>query len=173
MAQTLGLGTQYIDFLGYYAWMGTSDSVEGVQVTEWEEPQAVIGSYLQKYAYPDWFKAHKEAEDELKTGHSHSSGEVGCLQMRGEYLYTAEGENGLNVYDIASIANKGVSQRIITAPFSSLGQDSNVETQDAACVVLATTQPVQPSRNVGDLMRIENQEQPMHPIYRYALVADR
>jgi len=173
MTQTLGLGTQYIDFLGYYAWIGTKKSVTGIQVTEWEEPQSVIGSYLQKYAYPDWYKAHLEGKKELKTGYSHGSGEVGCLQMRGEYLYTAEGENGLNIYDIASIANKGVSQRIISAPFSSLGQESSVETEDAACVVLATTQPVQPSRNEGDLMRIDNQEQPMHPIYRYALVADR
>jgi len=173
MAQTLGLGTQYIDFLGYYAWVGTEDDVTGVQVTEWDEPQAVIGSYLQKYAYPDWYKAHQERDRVLETGHTHGSGQVGCLQMRGEYLYTAEGDDGFRVYDIASIANKGVSQRIISSPFSGLGQDSGVETEDAACVVLATTQPVQPSRNEGDLMRIDNQEQPMHPIYRYALIADR
>tara|TARA_R110001599_G_scaffold353442_1_gene592240 strand:- start:10380 stop:14180 length:3801 start_codon:yes stop_codon:yes gene_type:complete len=173
MAQTLGLGTQYINFLGYYAWMGTDDSVAGVQVTEWDEPQAVIGSYLQKYAYPDWYKQHRERNLELETGYTHGSGKVGCLQMRGEYLYSAEGDKGFRVYDIASIANKGVSQRIISSPFSGLGQDSGVATKDAACVVLATTQPVQPSRNVGDLMRIDNQEQPMHPIYRYALIADR
>lgn len=173
LAQTLGLGTQYIDFLGYYAWLGTDDSVTGVQVTEWEEPQAVIGSYLQKYAYPDWFEGHQQRNQQLETAHTHGSGKVGCLQMRGEYLYVAEGGKGFRTYDIASIANKGVSQRIISAPFSRLGQDTVVETRDAACVVLATTQPVQPSRNEGDLMRIDNQEQEMHPIYRYALVADR
>ena len=32
-----------------------------------------------------------------------------------------KGSGGMRVYDVASIANKGVSQRIITAPFSPLG----------------------------------------------------
>ena len=34
--------------------------IEAVRVTEWNEPQAVFGSYLQKYAYPDYYKAHVE-----------------------------------------------------------------------------------------------------------------
>jgi hypothetical protein len=29
-------------------------------VTEWDEPQAVIGSYLQRYAYPDYWRLHVE-----------------------------------------------------------------------------------------------------------------
>ena len=37
-------------------------------MTEWGEPQAVFGSYLQKYAYPDFYKQHVEANArELKT----------------------------------------------------------------------------------------------------------
>jgi hypothetical protein len=36
--------------------------------------------------------------------------------MRGEYMFVAEGKGGFRVYDIANIANKGVSQRIISAP---------------------------------------------------------
>ncbi len=79
---------------------------------------------------------------------------------------------GLRVYDVASIANKGVSQRIVTAPASPFGQDTNVASRDATCVALPTNQPIAPSRNQGDLMRNENQEQPFHPIYRYALVTD-
>jgi hypothetical protein len=39
-------------------------------------------------------------------------------------------------------------------------------------MALATTQPVAPQRNVGDLMRIENLEQPIHPIYSYAVISD-
>jgi hypothetical protein len=35
----------------------------------------------------------------------------GCLQMRGEYMFVAEGRGGFRVYDIASIANKGFSER--------------------------------------------------------------
>jgi hypothetical protein len=76
------------------------------------------------------------------------------------------------VYDVASIANKGVSQRIVTAPFSPLGHDTHVPARDARCVALPTNQPVNPARNAGELMRGVNQEQAMHPIYSYAAIAD-
>lgn len=173
MAQTLGHGTQFINLVGYNAWLGTENGVTAVQVTEWEEPQAVIGSYLHRYAYPDFFQQHQDRNKVLPEAHSHSSGSANCVQLRGEYLFAAEGEKGFRIYDVASIANKGVSQRIITAPFSALGHDAHVETSDASCVVLATTQPVQPSRNQGDLMRKDNLEQPFHSIYEYAFITDR
>ncbi|MEQ8956240.1 MAG: hypothetical protein RL120_19080, partial [Gammaproteobacteria bacterium] len=154
------------------AWVGGDGGISAVQVTEWDEPQAVIGSYLQKYAYPDWFGRHLEARRQLPTAHRHSAGEVACLQTRGEYLYTAEGSAGVQVYDIASIANKGVSRRIITAPVSPLGQDAHIDTANATCLALPTNQPVAPQRNDGELMREENQEQAIHPIYNYAVVTD-
>lgn len=172
MAQLLLQGTNFINFVGYNAWVGTEGSVAGVQVTEWEEPQAVIGSYLHKYAYPDWYKAHQDNNKVLKTGYSHSAGRTGCLQMRGEYLYSANGEEGMQVFDIANIANKGFSQRIVTAPASSVGQDTKINSSDATCVVLPTNQPIHPDRNKGDLMRKTNQEWPFHPIYNYALITD-
>ena len=172
MAQTLLLGTRFLDFLGRYAWLGTGDAVSAVAVTEWEEPQAVIGSYLHRYAYPDWFKQHQEKGQQLQTAHSHGSGETHCLQMRGEYLFAAEGEGGFRVYDIAGIDNKGISQRIITAPFSDLGHRAHVPSDKATCMALATTQPVAPQRNQGELMRETNREQPFHPVYNYAFVTD-
>lgn len=172
MAQLMLQGTNFINFVGYYAWVGSEDDVTGVQVTEWEEPQAVIGSYLQKYAYPDFYKQHQARKKQLPEGHKHNAGYANCLQMRGEYLYVAEGEKGFRVYDIASIANKGVSQRIITAPFSALGHDAHIPSSNATCVVLPTTQPVSPPRNTGDLMRVTNMEQPFHPIYNYAVITD-
>jgi len=170
--QTLGLGTDFIDFVGYHAYVGGSETVEAVQVTEWEEPQAVKGSYLQKYVYPDFYKQHLENDKKLKVGYNHSSGQIGCMQLRGEYLYAASGSDGLVVYDVASIANKGVSQRIITAPASLLGQNTNIESVNATCVSLVTTQPIAPERNKGELMRVANQEKPTHPIYNYALITD-
>ncbi len=39
-------------------------------------------------------------------------------------------------------------------------------------MALPTNQSIAPRRNQGDLMRIENQEQPFHPIYSYAVVTD-
>ena len=92
--------------------------------------------------------------------------------MRGEYLYVAEGAGGMRVYDVASIANKGVSQRIISAPFSPLGHDTHIASRNATCVALPTTQPVAPAKNTGELMRTVNQEQPFHPIYNYAAITD-
>jgi hypothetical protein len=50
VAQTLGYGTQFINFTGLNAYVGTGKGVMAVEVTEYEEPQAVIGSYLHRYA---------------------------------------------------------------------------------------------------------------------------
>lgn len=172
MAQLLMQGTDWVDFIGFHAYLGEDGGVAAVQVTEWEEPQAVIGSYLQRYAYPDWHAAHLERGRELDTGWRHAAGRVGCLQLRGEYLYTAAGEDGFRVYDVASVANKGFSQRLISAPFSELGHDTQVETTNATCLALPTNQPIHPARNQGKLMREINLEQPFHPIYNYAAVAD-
>lgn len=172
MAQLLMLGTNFVNFVGLNAWVGEAGGISAVQVTEWDEPQAVIGSYLHRYAYPDWYAAHQSNDRQLKTAHSHSAGNANCLQLRGEYLYVAEGGSGTRAYDVASIANKGVSERIITAPFSLLGQDIHVSSKDATCIALPTNQPVNPLRNEGELMRVTNQEQALHPIYRYAVITD-
>ena len=173
MAQLLLQGTNFVNFVGFNAWLGEERHVEAVQVTEWDEPQAVIGSYLHQYAYPDWFAAHGARALRLPEAHDHAAGgAVGCIAVRGEYLFAAEGAAGMRVYDIASIANKGVSQRIVTAPFSPLGHDTHVRSKNATCVALPTNQPINPRRNAGELMRKVNLEQPFHPIYSYAVVAD-
>lgn len=172
MSQLLLLGTNFVNFVGLNAYVGTEQSIEAVRVTEWEEPQAVIGSYLHKYAYPDYYKKHDENKGVLQEVHSHDTGTARCLQLRGEYLFVSEGEDGMQVYDVASIANKGISQRIITSPYSSLGHDAHIESRNASCVVLPTNQSIHPDRNKGDLMRVDNKEQVFHPIYNYALITD-
>jgi hypothetical protein len=98
MAQLLLQGTNFVNFVGYNAWIGEAGHVEAATVTEWDEPQAVKGSYLQRYAYPDWFEQHKARKMELTDTHSHpTEGAANCLQLRGEYLFTAEGKGGLRV----------------------------------------------------------------------------
>ena len=173
MAQLLLFGTNFVNFVGFHAYAGLEDGVLATQVTEWDEPQAVIGSYLHRYAYPDDYRRHEADARQLQTAHGHGGGPAGCLQLRGEYLYTAEGERGVRVYDVANVANKGFSQRIVDAPFSRLGHDPSLDTTDASCIALPTNQPVHPPRNEGELMRERNLEQPFHPIYDYALVTDR
>ncbi|MFZ2508428.1 MAG: hypothetical protein WAW79_08165 [Steroidobacteraceae bacterium] len=172
LAQTLGHGTQFMNLLGFNAWVGTEGEVVAVQVTEWDEPQAVIGSYLHRYAYPARGASHLDRGLTLTTAHRHQSDVARCLQLRGEYLFVAEGAQGLVVYDAAGIANKGMSQPLITAPFSPLGHDTRVRSRNATCVALPTTQPIHPARNTGQLMRVDNLEQAFKPIYDYALVTD-
>ena len=184
MAQLLLLGTNFVNFVGYNAWVGEAHDIQAVRVTEWDEPQAVIGSYLQKYAYPDDYKAHLANGRRLKVAHGHDSNDAQCIQLRGEYLYVSEGTRGMRVYDVASIANKDVSERIITAPVSPLGQDTHIASKDATCVALPTNQPINPLRNAGKnetllpnvdfakVMRQDNEEQVIHPIYNYAYITD-
>ena len=43
MAQLLLLGTNFVNFVGLNAWIGLEGGFEAVRVTEWDEPQAVIG----------------------------------------------------------------------------------------------------------------------------------
>jgi hypothetical protein len=170
LAQTLGFGGDYIDFMGHFTYLGGQGGVEAIKVTEWEEPQAVIGSFLHETAYPDWFSEHQDKDAQLTEHYREQiDGSVGCLQHRGEYLFSAGGKNGFQVFDIASIANKGVSDRILTGPFSAMGHDTHVKTKNATCLSLVTTQPIAPLRNQGKLMREINQERPMHSIYTMRL----
>jgi hypothetical protein len=164
MAQLLLQGTNFVNFVGLDAFVGTQSGIQAVQVTEWDEPQAVIGSYLHRYAYPDYYKKHLEVGRRLQHAAEHAGGTAGCLQQRGEYVYSAEGREGLRVYDVAHIANKDFSRRIVTA--------AQVKSANATCVVLPTNQPIDPTRNQGALMSDDNQERPFHPIYDYALITD-
>lgn len=209
MAQLLLLGTNFVDFMGFNAWVGTEHEVAAIQVTEWDEPQAVIGSYLHEYAYPDYYQEHVDrgleltavtpgyqdmdagwikktrqflskslpkwtgVRDALYDGeYTHHSGRVGCLQLRGEYLYAAEGKKGMQAFDVSTIGTKGFSERIITAPWSPLGQNVRIKSKNATCVALPTTQLLRPERNRTELTREVNLEQPMHPIYSYVAVTD-
>jgi hypothetical protein len=184
MAQLMLFGTNFVNFVGYNAWVGEARDIEAVRVTEWDEPQAVIGSYLHKYAYPDYYKAHLDNDRKLQEAYGHRSRDAQCIQLRGEYLYVSEGPRGMRVYDVASIANKDISERIITAPVSPLGQDTHIASANATCVVLPTNQTINPLRNEGkeetllpnvdfaEVMRKDNEEQPMHPLYNYAYITD-
>ncbi|MDQ3140209.1 MAG: hypothetical protein M3Q15_05735, partial [Pseudomonadota bacterium] len=197
MAQLLLQGTNFVNFVGMHAFVGMQDGFQATRVTEWDEPQAVIGSYLHRYAYPDFFRAHVDRNQrELvewtrgKTFDKNMSGEtralealintvqgtdgaVRCLQNRGEYMFVAEGKGGFRVYDIANVGNKGTSERITRAPFSLLGQDAHVKSRNATCMALPTNQPISVGRNDTILKNYpENQEQAFHPLYRYAIVTD-
>ncbi|HUP46352.1 MAG TPA: hypothetical protein VM779_12660 [Thermoanaerobaculia bacterium] len=171
LAQLLLQGTNFVNFAGRFVWVAEGDKgFEGIAVTEWNEPQAVIGSSLHRIVYPDDHEKHRRNHLQLATAHHHH-GHARSVQLRGEYLFTANGELGFEVYDVANIDNKDFSERIVTAPVSPLGQRTFVKTKFASAVALPTTMPVDPTREAALIP--ENQERPMHPLYRYAYIADR
>src|ERR1051326_6572315 len=171
LAQLMLQGTNFVNFIGRYAWVATDDAIEAVAVTEWDEPQTVIGSSLHKIVYPDYYAQHEKNKQELQTAHEHHAKGARSIQTRGEYAFVARGKGGFEVYDIANVDNKDFSERITSAPVSPFGQRTDGRTKGASAAALPTTMPMAPDRKTGSIP--ENQEQPIHPLYKYAYIADR
>ena len=183
MAQLLMQGTNYVNFIGRYCWVAAGEhGFEAVVVTEQDEPQAVIGSNLQRLAFPDNYQEHLAADGWLEHAHEHpgtdvlqsifkpfSKPEILQVQARGEYLYAACGKGGLRVFDVAFIDNKAFSERITTAPVSPLGQRFYVKTTYATAIAAPTTIAPDPTRTHA----YENDEQSVHAMYGYIYVADK
>ncbi|HUP61415.1 MAG TPA: hypothetical protein VNA69_13445 [Thermoanaerobaculia bacterium] len=172
MAQLLLQGTNFVNFVGRFAYVATGrEGFEAVAVTEWDEPQTVIGSSLHRIVYPDDYAKHEKADRELAVAHHHHAHDARSIQLRGEYAFVANGEGGFEVYDVANVDNKDFSERLVSAPVSPVGQRTFVKTKFAAAVALPTTMPMDPLRKTGAIP--ENEEHPIHPLYRYAYIADR
>lgn len=169
MAQLLLQGTNFMNFIGRSAYVATGEKgFEGVAVAEHDEPEAIIGSDLQRIAYPENYKKHLGRHRELDTAYEHA-GNVLDLQLRGEYVYAAMGKRGLRVFDVANIDNKGFSERMVTSPVSPFGQRFYVPSKNAVAVASPTTLGVDPLRT-----RLpENEEQPIHLLYGFLYVADK
>jgi hypothetical protein len=169
MTQLLGFGTGTVNFFGRYAYVGTGKKgLEAVVWTEIDEPQAAIGSHLHRLAYPANYQKHLNAGGVLQEAYEHGGHDIQDLVLRGEYLYTANGPGGFEVFDVANIDQKGFSERIVTAPVSPLGQRTYVRTRYATSIALPSTLALDPAR-----VRLpENEEQPIDPFYGYAFVSD-
>ena len=169
MAQVLLQGTNFMNFMGRYIFVATGKKgFEAIAVAEHDEPEAIYGSDLQRVAYPQNFKNFVAHGRQLRPVATHE-GTVFDVQARGEYAYAASGKDGLRVYDIANIDNKGFSERITTAPVSPVGQRFYVPTRDAVAVASPTTLGVDPLRTRVS----ENEEQSIHLLYGFLYVADR
>jgi hypothetical protein len=183
VGQLLMHGTGFMNFVGKYAWVAAGEEgLFGVAVTETTEPQAVFGSDLHRYAYPDNYKKHADRGGLLKDAHEHPGRDIGAgltrpfkksevlmVQNRGEFLYAACGEAGVRIFDIAFIDNKAFSERITTAPVSPVGQRFYLETRYATYVAAPTTVAVDPTRT-----RLpENREGPVHPLFGYLYICDK
>jgi hypothetical protein len=170
MSQLLLLGTNFVNFMGRFVFVATgSGGLDAVAVTEIDEPQAVIGSDLHRLAYPKEYAAHEARRAELTTAVHHGSQNARQVQVRGEYAYIADGVGGFKVFDIAELNQKGFSEKIVTAPVSPIGQNTNVGTREAMAVAAPTTLAVDPARQ----RLAVNEEQSIHPLYGYIYIADR
>jgi hypothetical protein len=169
MSMLLLQGTNFVNFMGRYVYVATGNKGFAAVVTaEHDEPEAVIGSDLQRMAYPDDFRKHLERKRELTTAYRHD-GNVLDVQLRGEYVYAALGAGGFRVFDVANIDNKGFSERMVTAPVSPLGQRLYVKTKYATAVATPTTLAVDPLRTQNPA----NEEQKIHLMYGFLYVTDK
>jgi len=169
MSMLLLQGTNFLNFMGRYAYVATGrKGFQAVVTAEHDEPEAVIGSDLQRMAYPDDYRNHVHRNRELTTAYRHG-GSVLDIQLRDEYAYAAMGAGGFRIFDVANIDNKGFSERIVTAPVSPLGQRLYVKTQYATAVATPTTLAVDPLRARDPV----NEEQKIHPIYGFLYVTDK
>lgn len=201
LAQVMLQGTNFVNFMGRYAYVAATHSLEAVAVTEHSEPQAVYGSTLHRLAYKDDFDKFVAGGRELGEVYENKGRpEVLQVQVRGEYAYAAAGKGGLRVYDVAQIDHKGFSERIVTAPVSPLGQKFYVPTKYAAAVAAPSTLAVDPARwrtvqnadgsykqvppdealrlnveaaKAGKPAPAINEEGAIHPLYAYLYVADK
>lgn len=178
MAQVTMQGTNLVNFMFRFVYVATGKhGFEAVAVTERDEPQAVIGSKLHEMAYPKQFAKlkkgpHGEGFDNPKTDkyeHRANGSTIRSLQLRGEYLYTANGTGGFRVYDVNAVDIKDFSERLITAPVSPLGQKFYVRTKDATAIASPSTMAVDPTRKHFP----ENEEGNAHLMYAFLYGTDK
>ena len=146
LAQVLLQGAGFMNFEGRYIYVATGHKgYHAVAVAEHEEPPTILGSDFQKVVYPADYKRFVSKGSALGESYGHT-GNVLDLQVRGEYLYAAMGEGGLRVFDVANIDDKDISQRVITAPVSPLGQRFYLKTQYAQAIASPSTLAIDPAR---------------------------
>jgi hypothetical protein len=170
MTSLLGFGTGTVNFFGRYAYVGEGHhGFHAVVWTEPDEPQAVIGSHLHKIAYPANYKKHVDGGSLLTEAYEHSGHDIQDIVLRGEYVYTANGPGGFEVFDVANVDQKGFSERIVSAPVSPLGQRTRIHTKYATSIALPSTLALDPGRQHIP----ENEEQPIDLFYAFVYISDR
>ncbi len=170
IATLLGFGVNAFTFFGQYSFLADrGHGVTGIQVTEGREPQPVIGSNFHRILHPQSYDKFVGGGRRLPIAYSRRATGVQALTYRGEYLLSAEGSGGFKLYDIANINNKAVAQRIVQAVNSPFGERTEVPSPDATFAYFPSSLPV----HYGRKMPEENQEQPLHAIFRFALGTDR
>jgi len=103
MAQLLLQGTNSVNFLGRFAWVGLAEVTarQAIAVTEREDLKRVIGSVCMNSAYPDYYRAHSAVSGSSRKPTT-TTVMFWMSNFAGEYLYAACGEEGFIAYDVAT-----------------------------------------------------------------------
>ena len=117
MTQLLGFGTGTVNFFGRYAYVGEGSEgfrrrrLDGSRTNRRPRSAAICSSI----AYPDNYRTARRGESrQLQEAYRAHGKDILDLVLRGEYLYTANGPGGFEVFDVANIDQKGFSERIVT-----------------------------------------------------------
>ena len=146
MAQVLLQGTNFVNFIGPVRLRRRRRP--RLRRRWWCRARRTAGSHRQRRftssRIPKNYAKFTKKRELNEAYHHH--GDIESLQLRGEYLYTAKGKHGIEVYDVANIDNKALAERMVTAPVSPLGQRFSVKTQDARWIAVADDAGVDPAR---------------------------
>src|SRR5579871_1139823 len=169
LAQVMLQGGGFMNFEGRYIYVAAGKSgYYAAAVAEHEEPPAILGSDFHKIAYPANYQRFVRGGSRPRQVYHHE-GNVLDVQLRGEYLYAAMGADGVRIFDVANVDDKDISERMVTAPVSPLGQRLYVKTKYAQAIASPSTLAIDPLRT----HRPENEEQRVHLMYGFLYVADR
>jgi len=169
LAQVMMQGGGFMNFEGRYIYVASGKAgYQAVAVAEHEEPPAILGSDFHKLSYPSNYQRFVRGGNRLRESYR-EGGNVLDVQLRGEYLYAAMGAEGVRIFDVANIDDKDISERMVTAPVSPLGQRLYVKTKYAQAIASPSTLAIDPLRT----HRPENEEQRIHLMYGFLYIADR
>jgi len=168
MAALVGQGTGAANWVGDYVFVAAAERFAAIHVTEGYEPRPVIGSDFHADLHPESHAKFVRKGRSLNEAHLAMADGASSVAILGEFALVADGSRGLVVYDVANVANKGVADRIVEKPTTALGQSLWARTKDARWVAMATTVPMDPTRDTGP----ERKQPRVAPIMTHAFVAD-
>ena len=173
MAQLLMLGTNFVNFIGRYVWVGEGDA--RLRGRRGHRARRAAGGDRQQPARAGLSgrvrartrRAARRARSEALPPRRRRASRCSCAASTSTPPRARAGCASTTSPTSTTRASPSASS---SAPVSPLGQRLYVETKDATAVALPTTHGRSTRRGSRDP---ENQEQPIHPLYGYAYVADR
>ena len=171
MTQLLGFGTGTVNFFGRYAYVGEGrDGFHAVVWTEPDEPQAAIGSHLQKIAYPANYQKHSTRGSVLE-------GSVSIIAA--QTFRTLSCAANISTPRMARVVSKfSMSRTSIRKDFPNASSARRSRRSGSAPTSTRNMRPASRcrarSRSIRRATRLpENEEQPIDLFYAFVYVSDR